>query len=101
GIHTGPAIAGEIGPHDRRRYTIIGEAVDIAERLSREAAAGAELTGEILLSSSTMRQAGIASEFSDRAGLVDRGSLPLDGFDPVNLYVVESFALLDRQLTSN
>jgi class 3 adenylate cyclase len=102
GIHTGPAIAAEIGPRDRRRYTIIGEAVDVAERLSREAAASADsgTSGQILLSSLTMRQAGIAAEFSDRAGLADRGSLSLDGFDPVNLYVVESATLLERKLTS-
>jgi adenylate cyclase len=40
GVHTGDVIAGTIGAADRHEYTVIGDAVNVAERLQ-------ELTREL------------------------------------------------------
>ncbi len=51
GINSGEAIAGNIGSPERMEYTVIGDTVNVAARLTAKAAAG-----EILLGESTWRQ---------------------------------------------
>jgi class 3 adenylate cyclase len=53
GIHTGTAIAGNIGSSRRMEYTIIGESVNFAERLQEAA-----MQGEILVSARTRELVG-------------------------------------------
>jgi adenylate cyclase len=58
GLNTGPVVAGAIGGGGRLEYTVIGDAVNVAQRLQSEASGG-----EIVASASTIAAApGIAAE---------------------------------------
>jgi class 3 adenylate cyclase/MFS family permease len=65
GVNTGTVIAGTLGGPGRLDYTVLGDAVNIAQRLQSEA-----VGGEILASAITVRQAG-----TDRAEPVGRRRL--------------------------
>jgi class 3 adenylate cyclase len=53
GVNTGTVIAGTLGGPGRLDYTVLGDAVNIAQRLQSEA-----VSGEILAAAATVRQAG-------------------------------------------
>jgi class 3 adenylate cyclase len=53
GVNTGTVIAGTLGGVGRLDYTVLGDAVNVAQRLQSEAAGG-----EILASAATVRQSG-------------------------------------------
>jgi class 3 adenylate cyclase len=53
GVNTGTVVAGTLGGAGRLDYTVLGDAVNIAQRLQSEAAGG-----EILASAVTVRQSG-------------------------------------------
>jgi class 3 adenylate cyclase/DNA-binding CsgD family transcriptional regulator len=58
GVNTGPVIAGTVGGGGRLEYTVVGDAVNIAQRLQSEAAGG-----EIVAAASTVKAApGVACE---------------------------------------
>lgn len=53
GLNAGPAVAGNMGSSDRLNYTVLGETVNLASRLC-----GGAVAGEILVTASTLEQAG-------------------------------------------
>jgi class 3 adenylate cyclase len=62
GLNTGVVIAGTIGGHGRLDYTVLGDAVNVAQRLQSEAE-----PGEILASAATIASAGV--EGAEPAGV--------------------------------
>jgi len=69
GLHTGPVVVGNIGTADRMNYTIVGDSVNIANRLEVEAARLSTSAGAtvILASETTVRVAGMMDD-ANRVG---------------------------------
>jgi class 3 adenylate cyclase len=77
GIHTGSAIAGNIGSPQRMEYTIIGESVNFAERLQEAA-----MKGEVLVSARTRELVGERLPFTPRRIRVeDYGDAEIEVFE--------------------
>lgn len=77
GIHTGTAIAGNIGSPQRMEYTIIGESVNFAERLQEAAE-----RGEILVSERTYQLVGDRMKFKPRKlRIEDYGDKEIEVFE--------------------
>lgn len=77
GIHTGTAIAGNIGSSRRMEYTIIGESVNFAERLQEAA-----VQGEILVSARTRELVGERLTFAPRRlRIEDYGDAEIEVFE--------------------
>ncbi len=75
GIHTGPAVVGNIGTAERVNYTIVGDTVNDAQRLEalgHKLDAGADVT--VLMSAETARLAGLGDREAE-----DVGAHPLAG----------------------
>ncbi|QRO00432.1 HAMP domain-containing protein [Archangium violaceum] len=69
GVHTGPAVAGNVGSEKRMEYTVIGDTVNVAARLESMAQ-----PGQILVSESTRERIGEAA-----VDLVPAGERKLHG----------------------
>lgn len=63
GLHSGPAVVGNIGAPGRVNYTIVGDTVNVAQRieaLGHKLDAGADVT--VLMSARTAQEAGIGAD---------------------------------------
>jgi adenylate cyclase len=73
GVHTGPAWVGAVGSGTRTEFTALGDAVNIAARLS--AAAG---VGEVLVSREAASAVGLPSNLEHRTLELKGKSTPID-----------------------
>jgi len=81
GINTGPVIAGNIGTKNRMEFTVIGDTVNIAQRLE---AYNKELNSSILIGGSTFRA--VKNEFTCKPA----GEVSLKGkHDKIQAFIVE------------
>jgi class 3 adenylate cyclase/DNA-binding NarL/FixJ family response regulator len=75
GLNTGIVMAGAIGGGGRLEYTVIGDAVNVAQRLQSEAAGG-----EIVASASTIQAAGVDDAEPIGSRIVKGREEPVDVF---------------------
>ena len=68
GVNTGPVVAGKIGARERRDYSVMGDAVNLAARL-----VDASDTGEIFVGPATYRQTSRLFEFAPAKTLKLKG----------------------------
>jgi adenylate cyclase len=67
GLHIGPVITGNVGGSERKEYTVIGDAVNLASRIEQ---ATKQLGGQLLVSQAVMRLIGNGYAAQDM-GLID------------------------------
>ncbi len=85
GINTGHMLAGNMGAPDRMQYTVVGDAVNLASRLSTLAGPGEILIQENLYDQLTVHTRVIASK---KGELIIRGRS-----EPIHTYTIEDLSI--------
>jgi class 3 adenylate cyclase/tetratricopeptide (TPR) repeat protein len=81
GVNSGPVVAGQVGAEERRDYSVMGDAVNVAARLAHAAN-----NGEIYVGPSTYRQAAAFFDFETLPALTLEGKeKPVEGYRLVGL----------------
>jgi class 3 adenylate cyclase len=81
GVNSGPVVAGQVGAQERRDYSVMGDAVNVAARLARAAN-----NGEIYVGPSTYRQAAAFFDFETLPALKVEGKhKPVEAYRLVGL----------------
>ena len=94
GIHTGPVIVGNIGASDRVNYTIIGDTVNVSQRLQ---GLGKELAPEA--ATTIAASAETASRLDERFEIMPAGRHRLRGRgEPIEVFLIGE--VLDAQVMS-
>ena len=98
GVHSGAVVAGDIGSRDRRYYTVVGDTVELASQVAREAKGYADGPFAALFSISIIKEAGLLATSPQRVGLIEMARLTEDTAAPLPLFAVADANLLRQSL---
>ena len=94
GIHAGSVVIGPIGAPNRLNFTVVGDAVNVAQRLERYARSARAVSGNEKATALTMLSKAAAQGLNEDFRIAPTGHLKLKG----RRATIEAYALLGRRL---